>query len=110
MNKDERRGKIRIAGDLFDIADRLSEIDSRYEVWYDPALGSYGIYADGALQVAVPFARLDARTVELVRRTRIERTDLIVGEIDAANARAERIAKRALAERLRAAGEESVCL
>ena len=85
MNKDERRGKIRIAGDLFDIADRLSEIDSRYEVWYDPALGSYGIYADGALQVAVPFARLDARTVELVRRTRIERTDRIVGEIDAAN-------------------------
>ena len=104
MNKDERRGKIRIAGDLFDIADRLSEIDSRYEVWYDPAFGSYGIYADGALQVAVPFARLDARTVE------IERTDRIVGEIDAANARAERIAKRALAERLRAAGEESVCL
>ena len=55
------KGKVRITHDLYGVADRLREIDDRYEVWYDRIAGRYEIYAGGALQIAVPFAELDAR-------------------------------------------------
>ena len=98
-------GKIRITHDLYGVAERIREIDDRYEVWYDRIAGRYEIYAGGALQIAVPFAQLDARTVRLVRETRVERTERIVGQIEAANRIAEERALKALAERAeRAAG------
>ena len=98
-------GKIRITHDLYGVAERIKEIDDRYEVWYDRVVGRYEIYAGGALQIAVPFAQLDARTVRLVRETRVERTEQIVGQIEAANRIAEERALKALAERAeRAAG------
>lgn len=98
-------GKIRITHDLYGVAERIREIDDRYEVWYDRVVGRYEIYAGGALQIAVPFAQLDARTVRLVRETRVERTEQIVGQIEAANRIAEERALKALAERAeRAAG------
>lgn len=98
-------GKIRITHDLYGVAERIKEIDDRYEVWYDRVVGRYEIRAGGALQIAVPFAQLDARTVRLVRETRVERTEQIVGQIEAANRIAEERALKALAERAeRAAG------
>ena len=98
-------GKIRITHDLYGVAERIREIDDRYEVWYDRVVGRYEIYAGGALQIAVPFAQLDARTVRLVREPRVERTEQIVGQIEAANRIAEERALKALAERAeRAAG------
>lgn len=98
-------GKIRITHDLYGVAERIREIDDRYEVWYDRVVGRYEIHAEGALQIAVPFAQLDARTVRLVRETRVERTEQIVGQIEAANRIAEERALKALAERAeRAAG------
>ncbi len=98
-------GKIRITHDLYGVAERIKEIDDRYEVWYDRVVGRYEIHAGGALQIAVPFAQLDARTVRLVRETRVERTEQIVGQIEAANRIAEERALKALAERAeRAAG------
>ena len=98
-------GKIRITHDLYGVAERIREIDDRYEVWYDRVVGRYEIHAEGTLQIAVPFAQLDARTVRLVRETRVERTEQIVGQIEAANRIAEERALKALAERAeRAAG------
>lgn len=94
------KDKIRITDDLYDVAARLREIDDRYEVWYDSIARRYEIHANGALQIAVPFAELDARTVSLVRKTRIERAERIIGQIDAANRLAERRAQRAIAESL----------
>lgn len=97
------KGKIRITDDLYGVASRLKEIDERYEVWYDSAVGRYEVHANGALQIAVPFAELDERTVRLVRKTRIERAERIIGQIDAANRLAEERAQRAVGENLRRA-------
>lgn len=97
------KGRIRITHDLYDVAERLKEIDDRYEVWYDRIAGRYEIHAGGALQLAVPFAELDARTVRLVRETRVERAESLLGQIEAANRLAEERATRALRERAEAA-------
>lgn len=98
-----------ITSDLYDIADRLREIDDRYEVMYDRVACRYTVYADGAPQFAAPFGGLDARTLELARKTRAERRDEILREIDESNRIAEARAVRAVAEMAAAAGEDLLC-
>ena len=81
---------IEIKGDLFDIAGRLKEIDSRYTVCRNVKLNRFEIHADGVLQIAVPFDRLDARTVELVRSTRLENVGRLLEQINSDNERLEK--------------------
>lgn len=47
------RSLIPVEHDLYSVADRLKEIDPRYELFYNAALGRYEIYASGALQMTV---------------------------------------------------------
>ena len=76
----------RIEHDLFDIASRLKEVDERYELYFNKSLGRYEIFANGVLQIAVPFDRLDARTVEFARKTRLENLQKLIENIDRENA------------------------
>ena len=76
----------RIEHDLFDIASRLKEVDERYELFFNKSLGRYEIFANGVLQIAVPFDRLDARTVEFARKTRLENLQKLIENIDRENA------------------------
>lgn len=85
---------VRIRNDLYGIADRLREADDRYEVYFNRRLNRFEVHAGGVLQVAVPFERLDARTVEHVRRTRVERARVVLDEIDRANRAAEDAARK----------------
>lgn len=79
-----------IEEDLFDIARRLKEIDSRYRVYRNRKANRFEIYANGALQLATPFDRLDARTLELVKKTRLEYLNCLIDEIDKTNAQLQR--------------------
>lgn len=76
----------RIEHDLFDIASRLKEVDERYELFFNKSLNRYEIFANGVLQIAVPFDRLDARTVEFARKTRLENLQKLLESIDRENA------------------------
>lgn len=76
----------RIDGDLFDIATRLKEIDERYEVFRNRKLHRFEIHANGVLQIAVPYERLDARTIRLARETRLENMRALISRIDRQNA------------------------
>ena len=80
----------KINSDLFDIASRLKEIDDRYELYRNLTLNRFEIYANGALQIAVPFARLDARTLDLARSTRMEYALKLIENIDKENAALQR--------------------
>lgn len=102
---------IPVGHDLYSVAERLKEIDDRYELYYNAALGRYEIYASGALQLTVPRGELDARTIARVRETRIERADKVLREIERACAAAERAAHAAACERAAAAlaCKEEVC-
>ena len=79
----------RIRHDLFGIAKRLKSIDRRYELFFNRKKNRYEIYANGAMQMALPFERLDARTLTYARKTRLENLEKIIAEIEEGNARLE---------------------
>ena len=83
------KGLVKIEKDLFSICDRLKEIDGRYEVFRNTIAHRFEVYIERALQFVVPFQRLDARTLDFARKTRIERREQIVKEIDEQNAKIE---------------------
>ncbi|MBO4381144.1 MAG: hypothetical protein J5815_03210 [Clostridia bacterium] len=77
----------KIDNDLYSIADRLKEIDPRYELFWNRRAHRFEIYAQGVLQIAVPFDRLDERTVRLSRETRLENAERLIRGIEEENAR-----------------------
>lgn len=77
-------------GDLFNISARLKEIDKGYFVVYSYKKKRFEVHnrlqRGGSFCLAVPYDRLDARTVELVRKTRAERTEQLLAEAEKHNA------------------------
>ncbi len=92
-------GLVKIEKDLFSISQRLKEIDARYEVYRNILAGRFEIYIERALQFVVPFQKLDARTLEFARKTRIERRMQIMKEIDEHNERIERQKEKEILEK-----------
>lgn len=89
---------VKIEKDLFSIADRLKEIDGRYEVYRNTLAHRFEVYVERALQFVVPFQKLDARTLEFARKTRIERAEKILKEMDEINARIEKQKEKEILE------------
>lgn len=79
----------KINHDLFDISKRLKSIDRRYDLFLNREKNRYEIYANGAMQMALPFERLDARALSSARKTRLENLEKIIAEIEEENARLE---------------------
>jgi hypothetical protein len=79
---------IEISGDLFDISSRLKEIDERYFPVYNKKCGRFEIHSaetGDSMCCVLPFDRLDARTLEYVRKTRVENVERLIGEIEKNN-------------------------
>ena len=81
---------IRITHDVFDIASRIKEIDSRYELYYNRDGGRYEVYVGEELSAVIPYDTLDVRTVDYLRRTRRENIDRLLAYIDSENERLEK--------------------
>lgn len=84
---------IEITNDLYDIAARLSSINDGYRVYYNARLRRYEVhdkhqYGD-ALAFVVPYAELDARTVDYALYTRRENADKVLADVEDGNARAQ---------------------
>ena len=94
-----------IRHDLFGIAKRLKSIDRRYELFFNRKKNRYEIYANGAMQMALPFERLDARTLTYARKTRLENLEKIIAEIEEENARLEIQKNRETRDKILAAEE-----
>ena len=90
------KGLIPIEKDVFSVADRLKEVDERYRVYRNTLAHRFEVYVGKALQFVVPFQKLDARTVEYARKTRIERVNKIVQELDKENDLLEKRKNRAI--------------
>lgn len=80
---------IKIVGDPFFIAERLKEIDSSYEVYYNLSTSAYEVHSNEQVKNSycfkVPFDVLDERTLFHARRTRAENRDKIIAEIEKDN-------------------------
>lgn len=82
-----------IENDLFGIANRLKEIDDKYFVVYNTKLNRYEVHSGrnvgDTLSVVCPYDELDARTLRLVKRTRVERAGSLLKEMEANNKKLE---------------------
>ena len=86
--------KTHITGDLYNISGRLKEIDSGYYAVYDYKLRRYEVHHIGqkgnTLCIVLPYDRLDARAIEHVRRTRAERREQIISDMERRNRELQR--------------------
>lgn len=82
-----------IKEDLFDVAKRLRQIDVNYRLYFNKLLGRFEVHnhaqRGNSLAVVVPYDKLDARTITLVRKTRVENAERLLAEMEKANAKAE---------------------
>lgn len=87
-----------ITCDMLGVADELKRVDPDYSLWRNDEKGRFEVHCAGqrgdSLCLALPFDRLDGRTVRLVRRTRAERAAELAAEIERDNARLEREARQ----------------
>ena len=86
-----------VTHDLYDIADRLKEIDEDYFVFYSYRDKRYEVHHKGqrgdTFALAVPYDELDVRSLRLVRRTRPERAEKLIEEMEKQNREAEKRAR-----------------
>ncbi|MFI3229041.1 MAG: hypothetical protein R3Y23_02610 [Bacillota bacterium] len=82
---------MKIVNDVFDIARRVREVDRSYNIKFCNRTNKFKLYGDprNSYILTLPYDRLDARTVEFVRKTRVERLDAIIEEIEENNRKLE---------------------
>lgn len=91
---------IEVTGDLFDISARLREIDGGYFVVRRGNVFEVHNRKDSPTYcLTLPWPELDARAVELVRKTRAERAEAVFAEMERDNERRKREALRQEADR-----------
>ena len=80
----------RVEGDLYNICERVKEVDAAYFIVRNYKTGKYELHAEGqrggTLSLILPFDVLDERTVRLARKTRAERIKSLLAEAEAHNA------------------------
>ena len=75
-----------ITSDVFDIADRLKEIDPNYTLHYNRKTKKYELRGkDGVLTLVFPYESIDARMITHARKTRIERSKALIEEMERKN-------------------------
>lgn len=79
----------RIAGDLFDICNRIKQIDRSYFLVRNYKTKKFELHSDeqkgGSLCLVLPYDKLDARTLNLANKTRVENIHKIEQEHKAHN-------------------------
>ncbi|MGN0771846.1 MAG: hypothetical protein ACI4MI_04605 [Christensenellales bacterium] len=84
---------IAIDNDLFDVAARIKSIDDNYQIYFNRGSGSYELHnlrCYPTKQADIPFARLDCRTVDWVRKTRVQNMEELIAEMNRHNEKIER--------------------
>lgn len=80
--------KIKIENDVFDICNRLKEIDDTYYVVYDTIKNRFEIWSEDIKNIlcfVVPYRTLDARTLVHANKTNSNNAKNIFEEIDRVN-------------------------
>lgn len=84
---------IYIDSNNYDIPERIKEIEPHYFVMFNPRQQKFEIHNTNQLHstycLTVPFNELDSRTLDEVRRTRIENAKKLMAEIEAHNQKLE---------------------
>lgn len=85
---------IEIFSDLYDVVNRLKEIDNKYRVFYNTAKEKYQLYREQkgrvSYELTFPFNKLDCRAIEHCLKTRRERSAELIKEIEEHNQKLEK--------------------
>lgn len=78
--------KIKIENDVYDIANRIKQLDRNYEIYFNTSKNQYEVHntaqIDGTYCLSVPYSILDERTLKLTRETTSANMDLILNQIN----------------------------
>lgn len=91
--------KIKIERDLYDIADRLKELDPDYGVVYDDELHRFELTKRGVFNAVIPYKNLDERTIEFAFYTRFENAEQVIKDIDRHNEELEKNRLKAMQDK-----------
>jgi len=93
-----------IEGDLFNITNRLKQIDSAYFLARNLKTKKFELHAKNArgssLCLVLPYATLDERTLTHARRTRAERAHKLLKEYELENLRLEKLERKKVIKNL----------
>lgn len=80
-----------IENDVFDIAKRLREVDPTYKVRFNGKTHKFELFGGRNVQyiLTFPYDKLDERAVVHARKTRVERINKLIAEIEEENRRLE---------------------
>jgi hypothetical protein len=85
---------IKVETDVYFISEQLREIDENYFIVFNSKTRGFEVHHKGQINntfcLSVPYKTLDARTLELVQKTRIENIKKIIDSIDNENLRTEK--------------------
>ena len=73
-----------IESNVFDIPQRLREIDADYFVVYNHSIRQFEVHHKGQDEtycLSIPYPELDVRTLHRVRETRVERSKIILEQL-----------------------------
>lgn len=83
----------RIETNVYNIPERLKEIDPGYFVVFNTETQAFEVHhteqLGGTLALNIPYDTLDARTLELVRKTRVENAKKFYAEMEKHNEKLE---------------------
>ena len=88
------KNHIVIENDNLYILERLKEIDESYFIVYNTLTSKFEVHSSGQIGgtycFTIPYSTLDERTIDFAKKTRVERRDEIIKEIDRVNEKREK--------------------
>lgn len=80
---------IKIENDCYFICQRIKEVDSSYEIYYNIESSSYEVHSSAQVKNSycfkIPYSGLDDRVIDFAYKTKVANMDEIIKEIDKHN-------------------------
>ena len=80
--------RIKIESDVFNIINRIKEIDDGYYIMYNLSNKKFEVhnkYQKNSYCITIPYSQLDERTIKLINETSIKNYDKIVKDLEQNN-------------------------
>lgn len=99
------KNQIVLQGDVFDICQRLKEVDETYFVVFNFNRKKFEVHSSlqrgSSYCFTIPYDCLDDRTIDFARKTSVARIDQLIKEIDQQNENLEKQMQKQTVERLK---------
>ncbi len=103
---------IKIQNDVYNIANRIKEIDRNYFIVYNTSKRNFEIHSlsqiGNSYCLTLPYKELDARALQHVQTTKTKNIDKILNQIEAENKLKENADKRGVLSQFSSALEDEI--